>query len=109
MIADSHPALGECAKQSAEELARLNAQPIPETSFQTIEDELGRLDEELVEVAETCLEEVESRRCMGDAELSLKDYRDRMPEEVYASAVRSAYLKRIRTHFNLPALSLFYI
>jgi hypothetical protein len=108
-LADSHPELAEHAERSAEDLARLAARPTAEKSFQTIEHELGRMDEELIKAAESCLEEDESRRCMGDAERSLMDYQERMPEDVYRSAVRSAYLKRVRAHFGLPALSLFYL
>jgi hypothetical protein len=105
----SHSALAELSDRSAERLAILGAQPISVESFQEIENELGRMDEDLIAEADKCLEEAESRRCMDDSERSLEDYRARMPVEVYNSAVRSAYLKRVRAHFGLPALSLFYI
>ena len=108
-LGTSHSTLAELVGRSADRLAHLAAQPISVESFQEIESKLGRMDEELVEEAETCLEDVEKRRCLSDAERSLKDYRARMPDEVYNSAVRSAYLKRVRAHFGLPPLSLFYI
>jgi hypothetical protein len=105
----SHTALAELAGRSADRLASIGAQPISVESFQEIESELGRMDESLVGEARNCLEEAERRRCLNEAERSLEDYRARMPDEVYNSAVRSAYLKRVRAHFGLPPLSLFYI
>jgi hypothetical protein len=105
----SHAALAELSEQSAKKLASLGAHLHSVDSFQEIDNELGRMDEDLVAEAEKSLAETESRRCMDEAERSLEDYRARMPVEVYNSAVRSAYLKRVRAHFGLPALSLFYI
>jgi hypothetical protein len=105
----SRSGLAELATRSADRLGYLCGLPMSMESFQEIEAELDRVDAELVAAAETCLEETESRRCMEAAERSLEAYRARMPDEIYSSAVRSAYLKRVRAHFGLPALSLFYI
>jgi hypothetical protein len=74
-----------------------------------LERELGALEAELVETAESVLEPEERAACREAAEHSLRDYRSRMPEDVLESARRSAYLKRVRSRFALPALSLFYL
>ena len=105
----SSPALASVLERSAEALARLTSQSGKWQEYSHIEGELSQLEEELVKTAESAFGEGERQRCLDEAERSLEDYRSRMPNEVYDAAVRSAYLKRMRAHFGIPALSLFYI
>jgi hypothetical protein len=97
--------IGECGLRIAalvEELGTIEGD-------QVLESELERLERNLKETAEASLDEQERRRCLEEAERSLSDYKDRMPAEVYKSAVASAYKKRVRALLGLPALSLFYL
>lgn len=81
-------------------------EPIP---LQDLERELEELEEKLVTAAESALDPEARQTCWDAAEQSLRDYRARMPTDVYDSALRSAYLKRVRARFDLPSLSLFYL
>ncbi len=74
-----------------------------------IEQELDAVEKSLLEAAESVLRPEDQRRCSDEAERSLRDYRARMPSEVFESASRAAYLKRVRSIFELPPLSLFYL
>ena len=74
-----------------------------------IERELDVVEKSLLEAAESVLRPEDQRRCSDEAERSLRDYRARMPSEVFESASRAAYLKRVRSIFELPPLSLFYL
>jgi hypothetical protein len=105
----SYPNLAARVEHSAERLVSLRGSLAAKGNYQEVESELNRMDEDLVREAETCLVDTDRRHCMDEALRSLRDYQERMPEQVYDSAVRSAYLKRVRAQFGLPALSLFYI
>jgi hypothetical protein len=75
--------------------------------LRTIEDALGELDGELVERAEATIDDVERDSILAEAEASLASYRERMPEKVYRSALKSAYRRRLRERAALPRLSLY--
>ena len=74
-----------------------------------IEQELDAVEKSLLEAAESILTPKDRQRCLDDAERLLQDYRARMPSDVFESASRAAYLKRVRSIFGLPPLSLFYL
>ena len=76
-------------------------------SLQRIEDALTAIDDELVEFAEDALEENDRDALLSDAGASLASYRDRMPDKVYQSALKSAYRRRLRDKAKLPRLSLY--
>ena len=73
-----------------------------------IETELDALDTELVETAERALAGETRERLRREAEQSIQDYRSRMPDAVFRSALESAFVKKVRASSRLPALSLFY-
>jgi hypothetical protein len=98
-------AIGRAVKQ----LSALNEASKEPLGLDELERELGALEAALIETAESVLEPEERAACREAAERSLHDYRSRMPKDVLESAVRSAYLKRVRSRFDLPALSLFYL
>jgi hypothetical protein len=72
----------------------------------SIEAELEARDAEILRVAEATLGGGEAGRLREQAEAQFAAYRERMPPEVYRSAVESAYLKRLRARFGLPQLDL---
>jgi len=77
--------------------------------LEEIEQELDAVEESLLEAAESILKPEDRQRCLDEAERLLQDYRARMPSDVFESASRAAYLKRVRSIFGLPPLSLFYL
>lgn len=95
----------ECGRQIAERVEKLDAIE----GHQELEREMERLEGSLLEFAESSLDKEDRRQCLEEAERSLSDYKDRMPTEVYTSAVTSAYRKKVRALLGLPAISLFYI
>ncbi len=105
----ARPRLAELIEECGRRISELVEKLETDEGNQELERELERLDGDLMETAESSLDEQELRRCLEEAERSLSDYRDRMPAEVYASAVKSAYKKKVRALLGLPALSLFYI
>jgi hypothetical protein len=68
---------------------------------------LTRIDGQLIAAAEETMDAAERDSLRADAERCLASYRDRMPEKVYRSALRSAYRRRLRDRAKLPRLSLF--
>jgi hypothetical protein len=108
-MTDVRSPMREAIDRAVEQLSALN-EASPETlGLDELERELGGLEADLVETAESVLGPAERAACREAAELSLRDYRDRMPKDVLESAQRSAYLKRVRSRFDMPALSLFYL
>jgi len=108
-LSDAHPALASALERSGRALAKLASSSLQGKDYSSIERELSLIEEQLVSQAESALGEEERRRCVGAAERSLEAYRGRMPEDVYRAALRSAYLKRVRGRYGIPALSLFYL
>lgn len=76
-------------------------------NLQRIEDALTAIDDELVEFAEDALDENDRDALLSEASASLASYRDRMPDKVYQSALKSAYRRRLRDKAKLPRLSLY--
>ena len=76
-------------------------------NLQRIEDALTAVDDELVAFAEEALDENDRDALRSEARASLASYRDRMPDKVYESALKSAYLRRLRDKVKLPRLSLY--
>jgi hypothetical protein len=97
--------IGKCGQRITELVEELGSVE----GDRELEGELERLEGDLMAAAESSLDEQDHRRCLEEAERFLSDYKDRMPAEVYASAVTSAYRKRVRALLGLPALSLFYL
>jgi hypothetical protein len=106
-LGTSQPALVQTLEHIAERLGELASNPLHADGFPNLERELGELEMAVVREAETALDEAERRHLQNEGELSLARYRSRMPDDVYRSALQSAYLKRVRGRFGIPALSLF--
>ena len=87
--------------------ARVEALGDSGENLQRIEDALTAIDDELVEFAEEGLDENDRDALLLDAGASLASYRDRMPDKVYQSALKSAYRRRLRDKAKLPRLSLY--
>lgn len=87
--------------------ARVEALGDSGETFQRIEAALTAIEDELVESAEDALDENDREALLSDAGASLASYRDRMPDKVYQSALRSAYRRRLRDKAKLPRLSLY--
>ncbi len=96
--------LTDLAPELATQVARLGASG---TSLQAIEDGLTEIDEQLIDAAEDAMDAAECESLRTEAARSLAAYRDRMPEKVYRSALKSAYRRRLRVRAKLPRLSLF--
>lgn len=77
--------------------------------LEEIEQALDAVERSLLQAAESILKPEDRQRCLDEAERLLQDYRARMPSDVFESASRAAYLKRVRSIFGLPPLSLFYL
>jgi predicted nucleic acid-binding Zn-ribbon protein len=106
----SRAPLGAAIDRAARSLAALASEPTyPTPRLDELEQELDRLEGALMEAAESVLGPSDRQRLLDEAERSLRDYRGRMPSDVLQSALRAAYLKRVRALFELPALSLFYL
>lgn len=106
----AHGALAnEVRRVSSRLLVLLEQNSLDAAGLAELEQELDAFDKLLVEAAEAALGAEERERRLDEAERSLGDYRSRMPDDVFRSALRSAYLKRVRASFDLPALSLFYL
>jgi hypothetical protein len=74
----------------------------------TVEAALTAIEGELVEMVEAELAQSERERIASEAQASLADYRDRMPDKVYQSALKSAYRRRVRELAKLPRLTLYH-
>lgn len=96
-LQDLAPELAAQVEQLASSGANLNA----------MEEALTRVDEQLLDTAEETMQGDERETLLGKAARSLEAYRDRMPEKVYRSALKSAYRRRLRARAKLPRLSLF--
>jgi len=108
-MTDVRSPMREAIDRAVKQLSALDEASKEPLGLDELERELGALEAALIETAESVLEPAERAACREAAELSLRDYRDRMPKDVLESAQRSAYLKRVRSRFDLPALSLFYL
>ncbi|MGH9463223.1 MAG: hypothetical protein ACRD1X_18600, partial [Vicinamibacteria bacterium] len=108
-MTDVRSPMRESIDRVVKQLSALDEASKEPLGLDELERELGVLEAALVETAESVLDPAERAACREAAELSLRDYRDRMPRDVLESAQRSAYLKRVRSRFDLPALSLFYL
>ena len=97
----------ELSEVAPELAARVHALADGGKTLRAIEDALTEIDDELVESAEAGLGETERDALLADAGGSLAGYRDRMPEKVYNSALKSAYRRRLRDKARLPRLSLY--
>ena len=96
--------LSDLAPELASQVAQLGASG---ASLHAIEDVLTKIDEKLIDTAEEAMDATERGSIQADAARSLASYRDRMPEKVYRSALKSAYRRRLRDRAELPRLSLF--
>ncbi len=105
----SQPSLTQAVERITERLGLLASGPLQAHQFPEVERELSELEAMLVREAEGSLGEAEHHKLWEEAEGSLARYRSRMPEDVYRSAAKSAYLKRVRERFGIPPLSLFYL
>jgi len=76
-------------------------------TLSAIEDALSALDDELIDRAEDGMSDTERDSLRAEASRSLASYRERMPEKVYQSALKSAYRRRLRAKAKLPRLSLY--
>ncbi|MFQ5789255.1 MAG: hypothetical protein ACE5JI_02150 [Acidobacteriota bacterium] len=90
-------------------LAQLESEAWTAERLPELELELEQLEAALMACAEASIGDDERERIRVEAEGSLGGYRRQMPETIYRSALRSAYLKRLRARFSLPPLSLFYL
>ncbi len=100
------PALGRLLDRSAERLRTAEGELGEASRLLGLEAELQALEADLLDAAETELPEAERARIREEAEHQFISYRERMPPQVYRSAVESAYLKRIRARFGLPRIGL---
>jgi len=100
------PALGRLLDRSAAHLRTVEGELGDASRLAGLEAELQALEADLLDTAETELPEAERARIREEAERQFASYRQRMPPEVYRSAVDSAYLKRIRARFGLPRIGL---
>jgi len=99
---------GQVTLAAAPDLAaRVEALGDSGDTLQRMEDALTAIEDELVENAEAALDESDRDALLADAGASLASYRDRMPDKVYQSALRSAYRRRLRDQAKLPRLSLY--
>ena len=101
--------LRDVIDRTAKRLGALQEETNDPIQLDRLERELEALEAALLSAAESVLAPEEREICRHAAERSLRDYRARMPEDVFRSALRSAYVKRVRSRFDLPPLSLFYL
>jgi len=106
-VDSSRAPLREAIERTAREHAPHTAGATDATRLDELKRKIDALEAALIEAAESALGPGERQRCLDGAARSLGDYRGRMPPQVFESALRSAYLKRVRALFDLPALSLF--
>ena len=103
-IDDAVRRIGALASQHSQHSLQADGMGLEE-----IERELDAVERSLLQAAESILKPEDRQRCLDEAERLLQDYRARMPSDVFESASRAAYLKRVRSIFGLPPLSLFYL
>ncbi len=108
-VDDTRSPMREAIDRTVKRLSALNEEATEPIRLDDLERELETLEAALFEAAEAALEPEERETCRDAAERSFRDYQARMPADVFESALRSAYLKRVRSRFDLPALSLFYL
>lgn len=102
-------ALVDAIDESVRRLDSLTSDQVDAMGLDEIEQELDAVEASLLGAAESVLKPEDRQRCTDEAERSLEDYRARMPADVFETASRAAYLKRVRSIFGLPPLSLFYL
>lgn len=66
---------------------------------------LDDLDRELMEAARAAVSDDERRAAARDAAASLAPFRDRMPQDDFARAIRAAEDQQVRDRLRLPTLS----
>ena len=87
------------------EMEALVVQLTPE-SLVAIEGALAAFEDRLLDTLERSFGGADHQALLRESKASLADYRPRMPEKVYASAVKSAYRRRLRLELGIPTLSL---
>lgn len=108
-IVDTHSPLSEAIARATKRLDEIHGGIKEPVRLDELERELEDLEAALLSAAESALDAEGRDACRDLAEKSLRDYRTRMPADVFESALRSAYRKRVRSRFDLPALSIFYL
>lgn len=103
--AESSPhALAEALRSAAREVEALARSGM---TLARMESRLSELDEALVGALDRGVDPEKRRALEREATRTLASYRERMPEDVYDAAVRSAFLRRLRATFGLSRLSLY--
>ncbi len=89
-----------------EEIAR-DVEQDRQPDLESLERDLGILDESLVTTLRALLPEDHAVRWQEEARKELKVYRKRLPKETYARILENFMRRKIHQHFGLGELSLF--
>ncbi|MCS6817454.1 MAG: hypothetical protein N0A16_10955 [Blastocatellia bacterium] len=80
-----------------------------EVDFEALERELVRLEQILYEALLSSLSEERVSEVQTEGERQLREYKKRMPPDLYEQTLRNYVAKRLREQYGLPRLSLFYL
>ena len=75
-------------------------------SLSEMEEALMKLNDVIIDKAESEADETLRAQLLSEAEASLSSYRDKMSVKVYQLAIKSGYRRRLRQRLKLPFLSL---
>ena len=78
-------------------------------SPERLESDLTRTEELILEGLRENISTDELNRLRRDAQKQLKNYKEGMGPEVYEQTLRNYLAQRLREHFTVPRLSLFYL
>lgn len=92
-------ATGDAASEVASEMS--------EGDMEAVEEDLGRLDDELLEVLSQALDRDESEALREQVEEALRRLAARLPEEEVARSREHLHRRLLRERLGLPVLSLF--
>jgi hypothetical protein len=109
-----NPAMAPMPETIGRATARLHqivqdAQSAHVLDLETLEQELSRIETLMYETLLQCVPPAEIEDVRKEGKRQLRDYKERMSPEVYRQTLDHYVAKRLREHYQIPRLSLFYL
>ncbi|HYE72044.1 MAG TPA: hypothetical protein VEF04_01885 [Blastocatellia bacterium] len=101
-------ALGDAAMQLISIKEGFN-ELVAQEGYEAIDQKLLKIEEELMASMKLHLDAEFLSKCHAECEKVMKPYRSGMSDEIYKQTLENAIAKRIREHYRVPRLSLFYL
>lgn len=111
---DQNPALTpmqEALERATTRLGEIvqNARSAHTLDLETLEQELSRIESLMYETLLQCVPPPEIDAVRKEGQRQLREYKQRMDQEIYQQALDHYVAKRLRENYQIPRLSLFYL